>query len=193
MPASDLKGLIPWLKAKAGNAAVGTAGVGSPPHLGGVLIEKLAGVRVQFIPYRGGGPYMQDLVAGQIDMIIDNPANALPQVRSGAIKAYAVTAKDRVIAAPDIPTVDEADLPGFYLSNWKALWVPRGTPKGAITKLNAAVIEALANSTVRQRLSDLGQEIFPRDQQTPEALAAFQKAEREKWWPIIKAANIKAE
>src|SRR5258707_276425 len=134
MPASDLKGLIAWLKANPGNASAGTAGVGSPPHLGAVLFEKLAGVRIQFVPYRGGGPYMQDLVGGQIDIIVDNPANALPHVRSGAIKVYAVTAMSRMAAAPDIPTVDEAGLPGCYLSNWKALWVPRGTPKDIIAK-----------------------------------------------------------
>ena len=193
MPASDLKGLIAWLKANAGNAAVGTAGMGSPPHVGGVLLEKLAGVRVQFVPYRGGGPYMQDLVAGQIDLVIDNPANALPQVRAGTIKAYAATAMNRMAAAPDIPTVDEAGLPGFYLSNWKGFWVPKGTPREVVARLNAAVMDALVNPVVRQRLADLGQEIFPRSQQTPDALAAFQKAETEKWWPIIKAANIKGD
>jgi len=193
MPASDLKGLIAWLKANPGNASAGTAGVGSPPHLGAVLFEKLAGVRIQFVPYRGGGPYMQDLVGGQIDIIVDNPANALPHVRSGAIKVYAVTAMSRMAAAPDIPTVDEAGLPGCYLSNWKALWVPRGTPKDIIAKLNAAVVTALADPVVRQRLFELGQEIFPRGRQTPDALADFQKAEIDKWWPVIKAANLKPE
>jgi tripartite-type tricarboxylate transporter receptor subunit TctC len=193
MPASDLKGLIAWLKGNPGKALVGTAGVGSPPHLGGVLLEKLAGVRVQFVPYRGGGPQMQVLVAGQIDMVVDNPANSLPQLRAGAIKAYAVTAKSRMAAAPDIPTVDEAGLPGLYFSNWKALWAPAGTPRDVIARLNGAAVAALADKTVRARLADLGQEIFPRDQQTPEALAVYQKAEIEKWWPIIKAANIKAE
>ena len=193
MPANDLKGLIAWLKANPGNALVGTAGVGSPPHLGGVLLQNATATRLQFVPYRGGGPYMQDLVAGQIDMVIDNPANSLPQLRAGTIKAYAVTAKSRMAAAPDIPTVDEAGLPGCYLSNWKALWVPRSTPKDIIAKLNAAVVTALANPVVRQRLFELGQEIFPRGRQTPDALADFQKAEIDKWWPVIKAANIKAE
>ena len=193
MPANDLKGLIAWLKANPGNALVGTAGVGGPPHLGGVLLQNATATRLQFVPYRGGGPYMQDLVAGQIDMVIDNPANALPQVRAGTIKAYAVTAKSRMAAAPDIPTVDEAGLPGLYFSNWKALWAPARTPKDVIAKLNGAAMAALADKTVRARLADLGQEIYPRDQQKPEALAAFQKAEIEKWWPIIKAANIKGE
>jgi tripartite-type tricarboxylate transporter receptor subunit TctC len=193
MPANDLKGLIAWLKANPGNALVGTSGVGGPPHLGGVLLQNATATRLQFVPYRGGGPYMQDLVAGQIDMAIDNPANSLPQLRAGTIKAYAVTAKSRMAAAPDIPTVDEAGLPGLYFSNWKALWMPKGTPKDVIARLNGAAVAALADKTVRSRLADLGQEIYLRDQQTPEALAVYQKAEIEKWWPIIKAANIKAE
>ena len=193
MPANDLKGLIAWLKANLGNTLVGTAGVGSPPHLGGVLLQNATATRLQFVPYRGGGPYMQDLVAGQIDIVIDNPANSLPQLRAGTIKAYAVTAKSRMAAAPDIPTVDEAGLPGLYFSNWKALWAPARTPKDVIVRLNGAAVAALADKTVRARLADLGQEIYPRDQQTPEALAVYQKAEIEKWWPIIKAANIKAE
>jgi tripartite-type tricarboxylate transporter receptor subunit TctC len=136
---------------------------------------------------------MQDLVAGQIDIAIDDPTNSLPHLRAGAIKAYAVAAKARLGAAPDIPTVDEAGLPGFYYSRWHALWAPRGTPKDVVARLNAAAVDALADANVRARLADLAQEIFPRDQQTPEALGAYHKAEVEKWWPILKAANIKAE
>jgi tripartite-type tricarboxylate transporter receptor subunit TctC len=136
---------------------------------------------------------MQDLVAGQIDIDIDDPTNALPQSRAGAIKAFAVTAKTRLAVAPDIPTVDEAGLPGFYYSRWHALWAPRGTPKDVIARLNAAAVDALADANVRARLAELAQEIYPPAQQTPEALGAFQKAEIEKWWPIIKAANIKGE
>lgn len=136
---------------------------------------------------------MQDLVAGQIDFMIDTAANSLPQVRAGTIKAYALTANSRLAAAPDIPTVDEAGLPSFHALNWQAVFLPKGTPKDIVTRLNSAVMTALADATVRRCLADIGQEIFPREQQTPHALAAYQKAEIEKWWPIVKEANIKAE
>ena len=132
-------------------------------------------------------------MAGQIDMVMSDPIAALPQVRAGTIKAYGVTAKTRLISAPDIPTLDEAGLPGFDISQWHGLWLPKGTPKNIIARLNAAVIEALADPMLRRRLVDLAQEVFPPAEQTPEALDAFQKAEIAKWWPIIKAANIKAE
>ncbi len=193
VPANDLKGFIAWLKANSDKASEGTAGAGSPQHVGGVFFQQATGTRFQFVPYRGAAPAMQDLLAGQIDMIIDDPTNSLPHVRAGGIKAFAVTAKTRLAAAPDIPTVDEAGLPGFYFSRWHALWAPKGTPKDIVGKLNAAVVDALADPAVRARLADLGQEIFPREQQTPEALGTYQKAEIEKWWPIIKAANIKGE
>jgi tripartite-type tricarboxylate transporter receptor subunit TctC len=193
MPADDLKGLIAWLKANPGKASAGTAGVGGPGHVFGVFFQKVTGTQFQFIPYRGGGPAMQDLVAGQTDLIIASPPDALPHVRSGRIKAYAVTAKERLSAAPEIPTVDEAGLPGFYTLLWYALWVPTRTPTGIIAKLNDAVVVALADPAVRQKLNDLGQDIYPREQQKPEALAAFRDAEIAKWWPIIKAANLKAD
>ncbi len=191
MPADDLKGLIAWLKANPDKAtqAIPTAG----SHVAGILLQKQTDTRFAFVPYRGGGPAMQDLVAGQIDMMIIQAAVALPQVRGGAIKAYAVTARSRFAAAPGVPTVDEAGLPGLHISGWFALFAPKGTPKPVIDKLNAAVVDALGNANVRARLADLGQEIPPREQQTPEALAAFHRAEVEKWWPIIKAANIKGE
>jgi tripartite-type tricarboxylate transporter receptor subunit TctC len=193
MPANDLKELIAWLKANPDKASAGTGGAGGASHVAGVYFQNDTGTRFPFVTYRGLGPALQDLVAGQIDMIIDYPANSLPQVRLGTIKAYAVTAKSRLPAAPEIPTVDEAGLPGFHISAWHAFWVPKGTAKGVIGKLNSAVVHALADPAVRQRLTDLGQEIFPREQQTPEALGAYHKAEIEKWWPIIKAAKIKAE
>jgi tripartite-type tricarboxylate transporter receptor subunit TctC len=193
VPANDLKGFIAWLTANPDKASEGTAGAGSPQHIGGVFFQKATGTRFQFVPYRGAAPAMQDLLAGQIDMIIDDPTNSLPHIRAGLVKAFAVTAKTRLAAAPDIPTVDEAGLPGFYFSRWHGLWVPKGTPKDIVGKLNAAVVDALADHAVRTRLADLGQEIVPREQQTPEALGVFQRAEIEKWWPIIKAANVRAE
>jgi tripartite-type tricarboxylate transporter receptor subunit TctC len=193
MPANDLKELIAWLKSNPDKATQGTAGAGSASHVAGVYFQKDTGTRFQFVPYRGAGPAMQDLVAGQIDLMIDQAANSLPQVRNGSVKAYAVTAKSRLPSAPDIPTVDEAGLPGFYIAVWHALWVPKGTSKDIIARLNAAVVEALADPNVRRRLEELGQEIPPREQQTPDALFAHHKAEIEKWWPIIRAANIKGE
>lgn len=193
VPATNLKEFIAWLKANPDKASAGIPGVGSSGHVYGALFQNITGTRFQHVPYRGAAPAMQDLVAGQIDMMIDTPVTSLPQVRAGTIKVYAVTAKSRLAAAPDIPTVDEAGLPGFYTSAWYAIWTPKGTPKNVIGKLNAAVVDALADPAVRMQLTDLGQEVVPRDQQTPEALGALHKAEIEKWWPIIKAANIKAE
>src|SRR5262249_48603780 len=193
VPANDLTGLIAWLKANPDKALHGTAGVGSPPHIAGVLFQQITDTRFQFVHYRGGAPLIQDLVAGQIDIDNDAPVTALPHVRAGSIKAFAVTARRRLASAPDIPTVDEVGLPGFYLTVWFAFFAPKGTPKPIIDKLNAATVEALAAPEVRARFADLGLDLFPREEQTPEALAAVQKADIEKWWPIIKAAGIKAE
>jgi tripartite-type tricarboxylate transporter receptor subunit TctC len=145
------------------------------------------------VPYRGSGPAMLDLVSGTIDLMCDQSTNSLPQVRSNSVKAFAVTSPRRLASAPDIPTVDEAGMPGFYISVWHGLWVPHGTPKEIVAKLTAAAQEALADPNVQKRLAELGQEIPPREMQTPEGLATFQKAEIEKWWPIVKAAGIKAE
>jgi tripartite-type tricarboxylate transporter receptor subunit TctC len=193
VPANDLTGLIAWLKAKPDKALFGTGGVGSPEHIPGVLFQQITDTRFQFVHYRGAAPLMQDFVAGQIEITIDAPAISLPQLRAGSIKAYAATARNRLASAPDIPTVDEAGLPGFYFSPWVAFFAPKGTPKPIIDKLNAATVEALAAPEVRAAFADLGFELFPREEHTPEALAAVQKADIEKWWPIIKAAGIKAE
>jgi tripartite-type tricarboxylate transporter receptor subunit TctC len=193
VPANDLTGLIAWLKANPDKAWQGTAGQGSPEHIAGILFQHITDTRFQFLHYRGAAPLMQDLVAGHIDIDNDAPAIALPQVRAGNIKAFAVTARSRLASAPDIPTVDQAGLPGFYFRAWLAFFAPKGTPKPIIDKLNAATVEALAAPEVRARFADLGLDLFPREEQTPEALAAVQKADIEKWWPIIKAAGIKAE
>jgi tripartite-type tricarboxylate transporter receptor subunit TctC len=191
VPAKDLRELIAWLKANQGKVAVG---VGSMSHrVSGTYFENVTGTRFTFVPYRGGAPAMQDLMAGQVQLMFDQAANSLGHVRAGSIRPYAVTAPERLKSAPDIPTVDEAGLAGFHVSVWTALWAPRATPKDVIAKLNAAAVETLADPAVRERLTDLGQEIPPREQQTPEALYTYQKAEIAKWWPIIKAANIRAE
>ena len=189
MPANDLKELVAWLKANPDKASMATSGVGCSV----VSRRRIVSAKIRYalclVPYRGTAPALQDLIAGQIDMMIDPAASSLPPVRDGQIKAYAVTAKSRLAAAPDIPTVDEAGLPGFHVSNWQRSLRPRVRRATVVTKLNAAVVDALADPAVRARLTDLRMEFFPREQQTPEALADFHKAEIEKWWPIIKAAG----
>jgi tripartite-type tricarboxylate transporter receptor subunit TctC len=193
MPATSLKELVAWLRANPGKASVGTGGVGTTDHLAGVIFENSTGTRVRYIPYRGTVLAIQDILAGQIDMAFASSPVALPHVRAGQIKAYAVMRANRFDAAAEIPTVDEAGAPGAHYLPWSALWAPKNTSKEIIAKLNAAVVETLADPTVRARLADLGEEISPRDQQTPEWLGAFHKAEFEKWLPIIKAANMKGE
>jgi tripartite-type tricarboxylate transporter receptor subunit TctC len=192
-PANDLKGLIAWLKANPDKATAGTNGVGSPQHVAALYFQNKTGTRFAFVPYRGGAPAMQDLVAGQIDLIFTTAADSVEQIRVGNIKAYAVMGKNRLAAAHDIPTADEAGLPEVHFSGWQAIWAPARTPRDIIARLNAAAVEALADATVRTRLAAIGQDIFPRDQQTPEMLGAFHKTEIEKWWPMMKAANIKGE
>ena len=191
VPARDLKELIAWLKANQDKASAATFTTWA--RLLGAHFQNITGTRFQIVPYRGAAPAMQDLIAGHIQLMFDQAGNSLPQLRGGKIRAFAVAAKTRLALAPDIPTTDEAGLPGFYLSVWHGLWVPKGTSKDVIAKLNSAVVDALANASVRQQLTELGQEIPSRDQQTPEVLGAYQKAEADKWWPIIKAAGIKAE
>jgi tripartite-type tricarboxylate transporter receptor subunit TctC len=193
VPASNLKELIAWLKANEAKVSAGTAGPGSASHVAGVYFQNITGTHFPFVPYRGTGPALNDLIAGQIDLIIDQTSNSMTQVQAGSIKAYAVTAKVRLPSAPDVPTVDEAGVPGLYISVWYGLWVPKGTPRDVIARLNAAAVDAMADPTVRTRMATLGLEIPPRDQQTPEALGSLQRAEIQKWWPIIKAANIAGE
>jgi tripartite-type tricarboxylate transporter receptor subunit TctC len=193
LPANDLKELIAYLKANPEKATQGTQGIGGIGHIAGVSFQNMTGTKYQFVPYRGGTPMMQDLLSGQVDMLIDTPTLSLPQIRAGAIKGFAVMSKTRLAALPDLPTVDEAGAPGLYLLQWNAVWAPKGTPADIVTKLNKAIVSALADPAVRQRLADLGQEIYPPDMQTPEALGAFQKAEIEKWGPIITSANIRVD
>jgi tripartite-type tricarboxylate transporter receptor subunit TctC len=191
MPANDLGELIAWMRANPGKASLGHTGPGSPAHVAFIVFQKLTGTRLQDVSYRSAGQAMQDVIAGHIDMMSASPSIGLAAARAGSIKVYAVTAGNRLAAVPQVPTVDEAGLPGFYAGGWFALWAPKGTPRDSIGKLNAALVDALADMAVRARLADLGLEIFPREQQTPEALAALQKAEIEKWWPVIKEAGIK--
>ena len=191
VPAKDLKELIAWIKANEANVTFGTAGVGSGSHFSGLYFQSLIGTKARYVPYRGTGPAMQDLVAGNIDIIVDQASNAMPQVQGGKIRAYAVTAPKRMPAGPDIPSVDEAGLPGFHIWLWSGLWVPKGTPKDVVTKLNGAMRDALDDAGVLKRFSDLGLDAAPADRRTPEALRAHQKAEADKWWPMIKAADVK--
>ena len=193
LPAKDLKELIAWLKANPDKASIGIPAVGGTGHLAGLSFLNEIGAKAQFIPYRGNGPALQDLVAGQIDLQIEPASNFFAQAKAGAIKPYAITSKNRSTAAGDIPTTDEAGLPGFHASLWYGLWAPKDTPKQIVARLNAAMLEALAHEETRKRFADLGIDTPPREQQTPEALRAFQKTEADKWWPIIKAANIKGQ
>jgi tripartite-type tricarboxylate transporter receptor subunit TctC len=191
IPAHDLRQLIAWVKANQDKVSAGTAGVGASSHVSAVFFQNVTGTRFPLVPYRGLAPAIQDLIGGQIDLVFDQVSNTLPHVQEGKIRAYAVAAKTRLALAPDVPTTDEAGLPDFHISVWHALWVPKGTPKAIIASFNAAIVETLADPAVQRRLADLGQEIPPREQQSPEALGAFHEAEIEKWWPIIKAAGIK--
>jgi tripartite-type tricarboxylate transporter receptor subunit TctC len=192
-PPKNLSELITWLKKNPDTASAGTSGVGGPSHMSAIFFQSKTVTRFQLVPYRGAGPALHDLVAGQLDIMFTGPSIALPHVRDGTIKAYAVTAKTRLVSAPDIPTTDEAELVGFYFTAWTGLWVPKGTPREIIAKLSAAVRTVLADPAIRKQLAGLSWEIPPLELQGPEALRAFHKAEIEKWWPIIKAANIKGE
>src|SRR3982075_2764644 len=181
LPADDLKGLIAWLKANPDKASVGIAGVGAAGHLAGISLQKATDTKFQFVPYRGNGPAMQDLLAEQIDFMIEPSSNFKSLVGAGSVKPYAITGKARLPSSPDIPTADEAGLPGFFASLWYGLWVPKDTPKDIIAKLNATMVQVLADPAVKARFAELGIQISPLDQQSPEMLRAFQKAEAERW------------
>jgi len=193
VPARSLKELIAWLKAKPTLATAGTAGAGSGSHIAGLYFESATGIKLQYVPYRGTAPALTDLVAGQIDIMIDQTSNSIAQVRAGTIRAYAVTDDKRVESASDIPSTDEAGLSGFHMTLWSGLWVPKGTPKDVIAKLNAAAVAAMNDPAVRRKFEDLGLQMPAADRLAPEVLGAWQKAEIAKWWPMIKAANVKVE
>ena len=192
-PANNLREYMEYVKANASKVTAGTGGAGTPAHLSAVYFQQKTGANFEIVHYRGAAPATQDVIAGHIDMNFDQTASSIPAYKAGKVKAFAVTAPKRVAAAPDVPTVDEAGMPGFYMSVWHGIWVPHGTPPAVIAKLNAAIVEALADPDVRRRLEDLGQDITPTDQQSPAALGAFHKAEIDKWWPLIKQAGIKSE
>jgi tripartite-type tricarboxylate transporter receptor subunit TctC len=193
VPAKSLPELLAWLKSRPTPATAGTAGAGSGSHIAGVYFESVTGIKLQYVPYRGTGPALNDLVAGQIDLIVDQTSNSINQVRAGAIRAYAISDEKRLPSAPEIPTADEAGLKGFHMTLWSGLWVPKGTPQDIVTKLNAAVVEALGEPAVKKQMENLGLELPAQDQLTPAALGERQKAEIAKWWPIIKSADIKVD
>ncbi|WP_213772471.1 tripartite tricarboxylate transporter substrate-binding protein [Bradyrhizobium sp. dw_78] len=193
IPARTLTELLAWLKAKPTPPTAGTAGAGSGSHIAGLYFETITGIKLQYVPYRGTAPALNDLVAGQIDIIVDQTSNSIGQVRAGTIRAYAVTAGRRVESAADIPTTDEAGLPGFHMTLWSGLWVPKDTPNDVIVRLNGAAVEALNDPAVQKKLGGLGLDLPPKDQLSPEALGAWQKAEIAKWRPMIKAAKVKID
>lgn len=191
VPAANLKEFLAWLKANQKTVSIGIAGPVAQVSV--INLENMTGMQFQLVPYRGAAPAIQDLIAGHIDFMVDQLSNSVPQIKADTIRAYAVAANKRSPAVPQIPTTDEAGLPGFYGALWHGLWAPKGTPPDVIAKINAAVKQALADPAVIKRLADLGQEIVSAEQQTPEALAKFQQAEMDKWYPIVKAANMKGE
>ena len=193
LPANNLKELIAWLKANPDKASAAVVGPGSPAHLCGVYFQNNTGTKFQFVPYKGAGPAMQDVMSGQVELTCLEASATRAHVQAGKLRAYALLSKSRWPGAPDVPTIDEAGVPGLYLPFWHGLWVPKGTPRDAVARLNSAVVETLADPAMQKRLTELGVEIPPRNQQAPEALRAFLKGEIDKWRPIIEAANIKPD
>ena len=193
VPAKSLKELLEWLKAQPSPPTAGTAGAGSGSHIAGLYFENITGAKLQYVPYRGTGAAMNDLVAGQIDLIVDQPPTPSTRCAPATSAAMPSPTTKRARSASDIPTADEAGLPGFHMTLWSGLWVPKDTPKEIVAKLNAAAVDALNDPAVRKQLEKLGLQMPPKDQLTPEALGAWQKAEIAKWWPMIKAANVKVD
>ena len=193
VPARDLKELVAWINANQGKVLMGTGGIGGASHMAAIYFQNAIGAKFQYVNYRGGAPALQALLGGEIDLYVTQISNVAAQIKAGKVRAYAVTAPTRQAAAPEVPTVDEAGVPGLHTSVWHGTWLPKATPRDIVMKLNGAIVETLADPAVRQRFVDLGQEIPPREQQTPEALYAYHKAEIDKWWPIIRAAGLKAE
>jgi tripartite-type tricarboxylate transporter receptor subunit TctC len=193
VPATTLEQLIAWIKANPGKVTQGMVGYGTIQQMCGIIMQKALGVTWQLVPYRGGAPAMQDLLSGQFNLMCTASGSFLPLVRAGQIRAYAITMARRAESAPDIPTTDEAGLPGLHLLTWNALWAPKGTPRAVVDRLNAAALGAMADPTFRKRMVELALEMPPADELSPEALAALQKAEIDKWWPLMRAAGIKPQ
>lgn len=193
VPAKNLKDLVAWIKANEGKALMGTGGIGGASHMAAIYFGNSIGTKFNYVPYKGGAPALQALLGGEIDLYVTQISNVAGQIKAGKVRAYAVMAPSRQAAAPEVPTVDEAGLPGLHTAIWHGYWLPKGTPRPIVMRLNAAIVETLADPAVRARFAELGQEIPPRDQQTPEVLFAHHKAEIDKWFPIIKAAGLKAE
>jgi tripartite-type tricarboxylate transporter receptor subunit TctC len=193
VPAKNLKELIAWIKANEAKVLMGSGGIGGASHMAAIYFGDTIGTKFNYVPYKGGAPALQALLGGEIDLYVTQISNVAGQIKAGKVRAYAVMAPTRQAAAPEVPTVDEAGLPGLHTAIWHGIWLPKGTPRPVVMRLNAAIVETLADPAVRSRFAELGQEIPPREQQTPEALFAHHKAEIDKWFPMIKASGLKAD
>ena len=192
-PANDLKELIAHVKERGDKAMYAHSGVGSAAHLCGMVFQSATGTKPSIVPYKGGGPVLNDLMGGHIDFYCDPATGPTPLVQSGKLKAYAVTTKTRLKTLPNLPTTAEAGAPNIEVSTWYGLYAPRGTPKPAVDKLEAALQAALKDPTVIQRFAELSMEPVSQDRATSAALDAFLKAEVDKWATIIKAAGVQPE